>query len=357
VDLRGKRIGVIGTGASGVQVIQECGPDASHLTVFQRTPNLALPMVQHPVDARTQDKMKECLYPYMMRRRYQTFSGFHFNMIFQDMLSTSPEERMLMFDELWTKGGFHFWLGAYQDTFSDERANDEVYRFWQKKVWERLENDEMRRKLAPEVAPHPFGVKRPCLEQRYYEVYNQPNVTLVDVNENPISEITSKGVRTQDGKEHELDALVIATGFDAVTGSIAQIDIRGTDGVLVREKWGRGLATYLGLSVANYPNMFFTYGPHGPTAFCNGPTCAVYYPFSSHLIPMLTNVSYRNIKVTGLSTASNTCAPTTLLASKPPLSPRKNGLISCRGRTRLVYGTRRNHGTMARISREKLWSP
>jgi len=277
VDLRGKRIGVIGTGASGVQLIQESGPQASHLTVFQRTPNLALPMVQYPVDVHTQDKMKEVLYPYILRRRQQTFSGFHFDINVNSLLSLSPEERMLAFEDLWAKGGFYFWLGAFQDTFHDDRANDEVYKFWQRKVGDRIVDKEMRRKLAPEVAPHPFGVKRPCLEQQYYEVYNQPNVTLVDVAENPISEITPKGVKTQDGKEHEFDVLVIATGFDAVTGSISQIDIRGTDGLLVREKWGKGLATYLGMSIANFPNMFFTYGPQGPTAFCNGPTCAVRY--------------------------------------------------------------------------------
>jgi len=104
-------------------------------------------------------------------------------------------------------------------------------------------------------------------------VYNQPNVTLVALQENPIVEITPKGVKTQDGVEHELDALVLATGFDAVTGSIAQIDVRGTDGTLIRDKWAGGLSTYLGLTCTGYPNMFFPYGPHGPTAFCNGPTC------------------------------------------------------------------------------------
>jgi hypothetical protein len=130
--------------------------------------------------------MKEFLYPYMMRRRYQTAGGFHYNVNPNSLLAISPEERMLMFEEFWTKGEFHFWLGAYQVAYNNERANDEVYRFWQRKVGERLEDEEMRRKLAPEVAPHPFGVKRPSLEQRYYEVYNQPNVALVDVNENPI---------------------------------------------------------------------------------------------------------------------------------------------------------------------------
>ncbi|RDB15910.1 Baeyer-Villiger monooxygenase [Hypsizygus marmoreus] len=274
VKWAGKRVGVIGTGASGVQVIQECGPDVSHLTVFQRTPNLALPMVQRKLDEKAQKKMKEEMYPYIFRRRLQTFGGFHFDTIKTSLFDLTPEELYLELDELWSKGGFHFWLGAHFDTFTDERANDELYAFWQKKVKARINDPEMQRKLAPIVAPHPFGTKRPCLEQRYYEVYNQPNVTLIDINENPISEITPKGVKTRDGVEHELDILVLATGFDAVTGSIAQIDIRGTDGVLIGEKWGKGLSTYLGLTSANFPNMFFLYGPHGPTAFCNGPTCA-----------------------------------------------------------------------------------
>ncbi|RDB15964.1 Baeyer-Villiger monooxygenase [Hypsizygus marmoreus] len=273
VEWAGKRVGVIGTGASGVQVIQECGPDVAHLTVFQRTPNLALPMVQHKVSEKTQTKMKEEMYPYLFRRREQTFAGFHFDTINTGIFDVSPEERYLKLDELWTTGGFNYWLGAHTGIFTDQRTNDEVYTFWQKRVKARINDPEMQRKLAPIVAPHPFGTKRPCLEQQYYEVYNQPNVTLVDINENPIAEITPKGVKTRDGVEHELDILVLATGFDAVTGSIAQIDIRGTDGVLIGEKWGKGLSTYLGLTSANFPNMFFLYGPHGPTAFCNGPTC------------------------------------------------------------------------------------
>ncbi|KAG5323459.1 hypothetical protein C0989_012260, partial [Termitomyces sp. Mn162] len=131
----------------------------------------------------------------------------------------------------------------------------------------------MQRKLAPEKPPHPFGVKRHSLEQSYYEVFNQSNVALIDLNENPIIEVVPNGVKTRDGVVHEFDVLVLATGFDAVTGSISQIDIKGTDGVSIGDKWKKGLSTYLGMSVAGYPNMFFPYGPHGPTAFCNGPTC------------------------------------------------------------------------------------
>lgn len=357
IDLRGKRIGVIGTGASGVQIIQESGPQAAHLTVFQRTPNFALPMVQHPVDARTQDKMKEELYPYIFRRRFQTFSGFHYSVINQSLLGLTPEERILAFEDLWAKGGFYYWLGGYEDMFRDERANEEAYRFWQKKVADRLKDPEMRRMLAPEIAPHPFGVKRPCLEQQYYEIYNQPNVTLVDLNQSPISEITPKGVKTQDGKEHEFDVLVLATGFDAVTGSIAQIDIRGTDGMLIRDKWGKGLATYLGLSVATFPNMFFTYGPHGPTAFCNGPTCTVCSIFVTCSSVTLSDGHHRSSKATGSSTASNICVPTTIRALKPRVLPSKRFPVWCARSTRHTCGPRPSRGIMVPIFRARLWNP
>ncbi|KAG6811704.1 hypothetical protein H0H92_006211 [Tricholoma furcatifolium] len=273
VDLTNKRIGIIGTGASGVQIIQETGPVAAHLTVFQRTPNLALPMGQCPVSVEAQTKIKEEIYPIIFKRRHQTFAGFTFDALDKSFFEVTHEERYLMLEELWEKGGFQFWLGAYNDLLTDEKVNNEVYAFWRKKVLARVRDPEMQRKLAPQQAPHPFGVKRPCLEQQYFEVYNQSNVVLVDIKENPIVEITTKGVKTQDGVEHEFDVLVIATGFDAVTGSISQIDIKGIDGVPIQAKWQRSLSTYLGLAVAGYPNMFFPYGPHGPTAFCNGPTC------------------------------------------------------------------------------------
>lgn len=275
VELKGKRVGVIGTGASGVQMVQESGPIASHLTVFQRTANLAMPLGQHKIDQKVQAKMKKELQPLILRRRPQTFAGFHFDIIYKSLFDITPEERLITFEDQWSKGGFFFWLGAFEDVTRDQPANDVAYAFWRQKALERINDPEMQRKLAPAVQPHPFGTKRPALEQEYFEVYNQPNVTLVDVNENPIIEITPKGVKTRDGAEHELDILALATGFDAVTGSITQIDIRGTDGVLIRDKWAKGVSTYLGMMTTNFPNMFFPYGPQAPTAFCNGPTCVV----------------------------------------------------------------------------------
>ncbi|KAG6897866.1 hypothetical protein C0992_009664 [Termitomyces sp. T32_za158] len=274
VDMAGQRIGVIGTGASGVQVIQEVGPIASHLSVFQRTPNLALPMNQSPATVAAQTKMKKEMYPVIFKRRLQTFLGFQYDRLNSGVFDLTPEERYLLFEDLWSKGGFYPVFGSCNDIITNAKANDEVYAFWRKKVHERVRDPEMQRKLAPEKSPHPFGTKYNSLEQSYYEIFNQPNVDLIDLNDNPIVEVVPEGVKTRDGVVHEFDILVLATGFDAVTGSISAIDIKGIDGVSIGDKWKKGLSTYLGMTVPGYPNLFFPYGPHGPTAFCNGPTCA-----------------------------------------------------------------------------------
>ncbi|THV05889.1 FAD/NAD(P)-binding domain-containing protein [Dendrothele bispora CBS 962.96] len=270
VGLRGKRVGVIGTGATGVQVIQEAASVAGHLTVFQRTPNLALPMNQQPASPDLQQQMIDDLYPLLFKKRHQTFGGFTYDLVSdKTTFNVSPEERRHHYETIWAEGGFRFWIGNYADIFTDKAANDEAS--------ERGSGIDpwMKEKLAPMIPPHPFGMKRPSLEQRYYEVFNQSsNVTLVDVNETPIEEITPKGVKTKDGREYELDVLVLATGFDMVTGGITSINVKGTDGKPIATKWKEdGVHTYLGMTVATYPNMFIIYGPQGPTAFCNGPSC------------------------------------------------------------------------------------
>ncbi|THV06410.1 cyclohexanone monooxygenase [Dendrothele bispora CBS 962.96] len=273
VDWKRKRVGVIGTGASGVQVIQEVAPDVDHLTVFQRTPNMALPMRQEKVSKETQDKMKEELYPTIFRRLRQTFGGFAYHLITEKgTMDATPEERRLLWETYWEQGGFRIWVANYADIFTNQVANDQVYAFWRDKTRDRLKDERMKEKLAPMVPPHPFGTKRPSLEQRYFEVFNQPNVTLVDLNETPIEQITEKGVRCKDGTEHELDILVLATGFDAVTGGMTAIDVKGSDGESIGYKWKDGVATYLGMTVTTYPNMFFLYGPQGPTGLSNGPS-------------------------------------------------------------------------------------
>ncbi|KAJ3780794.1 cyclohexanone monooxygenase [Lentinula aff. detonsa] len=274
-DFTGKRAGIIGTGATGVQVIQEIAPVVAHLTVFQRTPNLTLPMRQRKISVEEQKKMKT-LYPILYRRRYQTFAGFPYDLDPKPVADTTPEERALAFEDQWEKGGFRLWFGSYTELYTNQKFNDEVYVFWREKVRERISDPELQEKLAPMRPPHPFGVRRPSLEQRYYEVYSQPNVTLIDINKAAIEEITPKGLKTSDGVEHELDVLVLATGFDMVTGGITSIDIRGQDGIPIKEKWADGVQSYLGLASATYPNMFWIYGPQSPSSFSNGPSSIEY---------------------------------------------------------------------------------
>ncbi|KAG7093352.1 hypothetical protein E1B28_007033 [Marasmius oreades] len=271
VDVKGKRVAVVGTGSSGVQVIQEIGPEVGHLTVFQRTPNLCLPMGQEQLDVKTQTKLKE-LYPVYFRFRHQSVFGFHYNPYPKDYASSTPEERILRLEEYWAKGGFQS-IASFNDTGLNQESNDGVYAFWRSKVRARLRDPRVQEKLAPMVPPHAIGGRRPSLEQTYYEVFNQDNVDLIDLNEDPIAEFTSKGIVTGDGKEHEFDVIVLATGWDSVTGAMTKIDIRGIGGRTVAEKWKDGVYTNLGMTVSGFPNMFFTYGPQAPTAFSNGPSC------------------------------------------------------------------------------------
>ncbi|TCZ60895.1 flavin-containing monooxygenase [Roseicella aquatilis] len=272
LDLTGKRVGVIGTGASGVQVIQEAGRQAAHLTVFQRTPNLALPMRQRKLDHAEHERMK-AHYPEWFALRSRTFAGFDYDMIPKNALEVSAAERRATYEALWEQGGFVPWLGTYQDMFSNEAANLTAYEFWRDTVRARIKDPTLAEKLAPTTPPHPFGVKRPCLEQWYYEVYNQSNVRLVDLNEDPIERVTRTGVRTRSG-EHPLDILVMATGFDSLTGGLTAIGLRGTEGETLGQKWGRGVRAHLGMASAGFPNLLYIYGPQSPSAFCNGPTCA-----------------------------------------------------------------------------------
>lgn len=272
VNFHGKRIGVIGTGASGVQVAQEAAKRAAHLTVFQRTPILALPMQQRILNADEQRRMKAD-YPETFRKRLESFGGFDLSASGKSALEATEAERRTHFEDLWEKGGFHFWICNFYDVMLNEEANRIAYDFWRDKTRARINDPLLAKKLAPTDPPHPFGVKRPSLEQWYYEIFNQDNVSLVDLREAPIEKITRKGILTT-ACEHELDVLVFATGFDAVTGGLTNIDIRGTHGKSLKESWVQGARTHLGVASAGFPNLLFLYGPQSPSGFCNGPTCA-----------------------------------------------------------------------------------
>ncbi len=272
LDLAGKRVGVIGTGASGVQVIQEAAAEAAHLTIFQRTPMIALPMQQQALSPEGQAREK-LSYRERYARRPETGAGFDYTGREDTALEHSQEERDAVYDGLWQAGGLRFWAANFMDIGRDEDANLTAYNFWKERTRARIKDPALHEKLAPDVPPHPFGTKRPSLEQNYYEVFNQDNVHLVDLKDTPILEITESGIRT--GEKHiDLDVIVLATGFDAVTGGLTQIDIRGTQGKTLKEKWAEGVRTHLGIASTGFPNLLFLYGPQSPAGFCNGPTCA-----------------------------------------------------------------------------------
>ncbi|MHB1583672.1 MAG: flavin-containing monooxygenase [Acidimicrobiales bacterium] len=272
IDLSGLRVGVVGTGASGVQVIQEAAAVAEHLTVFQRTPILALPMRQRPLTVAEQDAAKAD-YPEIFRHRRQTNTGFAYRHRGESALAVSDEERTEVFEELWEEGGLAFWAGNFTDVLVDARSNRLAYEFWRDNVRRRLRRRELADALAPTEPPHPFGTKRPSLEQNYFEVFEQDNVTLVDLRTYPMERVTRRGVRTVAG-EHRLDLLVLATGFDAVSGSLTAMDLRGTEGLMLARHWSSGVRTHLGVASHGFPNLVFLYGPQSPSGFCNGPTCA-----------------------------------------------------------------------------------
>lgn len=272
IDLTGLRVGVIGTGASGVQVIQEAAAVAEEVTVFQRTPMLGLPMRQQRLTRADQERAKQGAYQRSFRLRTETNSGFDFTSVGPSSFAVSDAERLATYERCWEDGGFALWVGGYTDTLLDDKANRLVYDFWRDRVRERIADDAAAELLAPMEPPHPFGVKRPSLEQNYYDVFNQDNVGLVDVRTDPIEAITATGIRTS--SERPFDLIVLATGFDAVTGGLTAIDLRGPTGASLADHWRGGVRTHLGLASTGFPNLVYLYGPQSPSGFCNGPTCA-----------------------------------------------------------------------------------
>jgi cation diffusion facilitator CzcD-associated flavoprotein CzcO len=297
LDLAGKRVGIIGTGASGVQVAQEAAAVAAHLTVFQRTPNLALPMRQRKLDADTIRRMKEG-YPSAYKKRRTTFGGFDYDFLPKAASEVSDDERQATFERVWQLGGFAPWVGSFNDLLANEESNRAAYDFWRDKTRARIKNPAVAELLAPAKPLHPYGTKRPSLEQNFFDIFNRPNVSLVDLRQTPIEKVIPGGIVTAAG-EHDLDVLVLATGFDAVTGGLVSIDIRGPQGGTLREKWAEGVHTHLGMASAGFPNLLFVYGPQSPNAFVNGPTCAeVQGDWIVQLLDYLRQRNYTRVEAT-----------------------------------------------------------
>ena len=272
--LRDRRVAVVGTGASGVQVVQEAARHAAQVTVFQRTPVTAIPMRQHAFTAEEQLALKR-EYPRLFRERNAPPGSLtEIQRLDVSALDVDPEERERVYRAAWERGGFHFWVGTFNDTLTDLDANRLAYDFWRDRTRERIDDPAVAELLAPTEPPYPFGTKRPSLEQDYYDAFNLPHVELVDLRATPIDEVTPTGIRTSDGVERGFDLIVLATGFDANTGGLTQIDIHDTAGVSLRERWLDRVDTHLGIAIAGFPNLLMLYGPQSSTAFCNGPTCA-----------------------------------------------------------------------------------
>ncbi|MDN3564547.1 flavin-containing monooxygenase [Paeniroseomonas aquatica] len=270
VDFAGKRVAVIGTGATGVQTIQEVAKTAGQLTIFQRTPNWCAPLHNRPITAEEQRAIK-ANYPAMFQRCQETFSCFLHTPDPRGTFEVTPEEREAFLEKLYGEPGFGIWVGNFRDYLVDPAANAVVSDFVARKIRQRVKDPAVAEKLIPKN--HGFGTRRVPMETRYYEVYNQPNVRLVDLQDTPIERITPQGIRTREA-EFEFDIIVYATGFDAITGSFDRIDIRGTEGRRLKDAWAQGPQTFLGVQVEGFPNMFMLMGPH--TALGNIPRSIEY---------------------------------------------------------------------------------
>ena len=266
VDLAGKRVGVIGTGSSGVQSIPVIAEQAEHLTVFQRTPQFTVPARHHTVDRHYLDDVKQ-RYDEVWDVARHSIAGFPYEAATQSALEVTDEERQAVFEDRWALGGFRF-NGSFTDIGINLEANATAADFVRDRIRETVEDPDTAERLTP--YDHPLGSKRTLIDTNYFETYNRDNVQLVDIRSAPIEEITPTGIRTADA-EYDLDIIVFATGFDAMTGSFSRMDIRGRDDEPLSEHWEAGPKTYLGLSVVGFPNMFMITGPGSPSVLSNMP--------------------------------------------------------------------------------------
>ena len=265
VDLRGKRVGVIGTGSSGVQAIPVIAEQAGELYVFQRTATYTLPAVNHPLDPAEQAAIKADYAGFRARNNRMPAAGnSRFPANPASIFGATPRERDDAFELRWNRGGPGF-LGAFGDVMTNKDANDIAAEFVRGKIRQIVTDPAVAALLSPK---HVIGCKRICLDTNYYQTYNRPNVHLVDVGSAPIEALTPTGIRTS-GNEYDLDVIVFATGFDAMTGALLNIDIRGRGGLSLRDKWSAGPRTYLGLGVPGFPNLFTICGPGSPSVLTN----------------------------------------------------------------------------------------
>ncbi|MGA8552730.1 MAG: NAD(P)/FAD-dependent oxidoreductase, partial [Stellaceae bacterium] len=267
VDFTGKRVGMIGTGSTGIQAAPVIAQTAAHLTVFQRTANYSIPARNAPLTEEFKRWAKENAAE-IKRAMRATPNGHPFAICDRSAHDVTPGERQAIYQAGWDKGGLQF-RAAFRDLLIDKAANDTAADFIRHKIREVVKDPAMAARLAD--IDHPFATKRPPIDTGYFETFNRDNVSLVDVRATPIECITRDGIETRDGAEHKLDIIVFATGFDAMTGPLLRMNILGRDGLSLRHAWQAGPRTYLGLQAAGFPNLFTITGPGSPSVLCNMP--------------------------------------------------------------------------------------
>ncbi|WP_426123346.1 flavin-containing monooxygenase [Pseudomonas sp. PSPC2-3] len=272
VDFNGKRVAVVGTGATGIQVIQTIAPAVGSMKVFVRTPQYVIPM-RNPKYSKEDWEKWGTQFHQLKKRVRETFAGFDYDFDAGPWAEKTPDERQAVLEQLWEDGSLAMWLASFPEMFFDEQVNEVVSEFVRIKMRERLQS---RPDLCNLLIPtdYGFGTHRVPLESKYLEVYLQPNVEAVDCKQSPIERIVPEGLQTADGKIHEVDIIVLAVGFDAGSGALSRIDIRGRDNRSLREQWKQEIRTSMGLQIHGYPNLFTTGAPLAPSAaLCNMTTC------------------------------------------------------------------------------------
>jgi cation diffusion facilitator CzcD-associated flavoprotein CzcO len=266
VDFTGKRVGLIGTGSTGIQATPVIAETAAHLTVFQRTANYSVPARNAPLTPSFRQYVKDNA-DTIRTVMHGTPNGHPFTISDRLALETSALERQALYEAAWETGGLQF-RATFQDLLVSKDANDTAATFIKDKIRQIVKDPATAAKLAD--IDHPYAAKRPPIDTNYFETFNQPNVSLVDVRAAPIQRITANGIQTRDG-EYALDIIVFATGFDAMTGPLLGMDITGRDGMRLADAWSAGPTNYLGLQVAGFPNLFTITGPGSPSVLCNMP--------------------------------------------------------------------------------------
>jgi cyclohexanone monooxygenase len=264
VDFTGKRVGVIGTGSSAIQAVPVIAKQAAELFVFQRTPNFSIPSRNRPMTEDYAQSWKQ-VYPERRAEARMTRNGVLANPNDVSAMAVPPEERQRVYEERWASGGTTF-MAAFNDLIFNQASNDSAADFVRSQIRAMVKDAKTAELLLPR--DHPIGTKRICVDTDYYLTFNRPNVHLVDIRSAPIECLTEKGLRTG-GVEYELDAIVFATGFDAMTGTLVAVDIRGPQGQTLKQKWEEGPRTYLGLMTAGFPNLFMVTGPGSPSVLSN----------------------------------------------------------------------------------------